>query len=86
VGASPAAAQSGRRRGRAGMMPSPWGPHASESGRGGGKGATVDGGMNRSSAGKDLAAGGPVLGQRVGVLAQGGAGEPRGGLNLARGG
>jgi hypothetical protein len=68
------------------MMPSPWGPHASESGRGGGKGATVDGGMNRSSAGKDLAAGGPVLGQRVGVLAQGGAGEPRGGLNLARGG
>jgi hypothetical protein len=33
-----------------------------------------------------LAAGGPVLGQRVGALARGGAGKPRGGLNLARGG
>jgi hypothetical protein len=62
------------------------GPTRQREWKGGGKGATVDGGMNRSSAGKDLAAGGPVLGQRVGVLAQGGAGEPRGGLNLARGG
>jgi hypothetical protein len=33
-----------------------------------------------------FAAGGLVLGQRGGDLAWGGAGEPRGGLNLARGG
>jgi len=33
-----------------------------------------------------FAAGGPVLGHCVGALARGGAGEPRGGLNLARGG
>jgi hypothetical protein len=33
-----------------------------------------------------FATGGPVLGQRAGALARGGAGEPRGGLNLARGG
>jgi hypothetical protein len=70
------------------------GPHASESG-GGGNGVTVDGGANRSPAGREpgrrwarrrFAAGGPVLGQCVGALARGGAGEPRGGLNLARGG
>jgi hypothetical protein len=53
---------------------------------GGENDATVDGEMNRPSVGKDPAAGGPVLGQRVGALARGGAGEPRGGLNLARGG
>jgi hypothetical protein len=46
----------------------------------------VDGGVNRPSAGENSAAGDPVLGQRVGALAWGGAGEPRGGLNLARGG
>jgi hypothetical protein len=34
--AGPAAAQGRRRRGRAWMTPSPRGPHASESGRGGG--------------------------------------------------
>jgi hypothetical protein len=33
-----------------------------------------------------FAAGGSVLGQRGGALARGGAGEPWGGLNLARGG
>jgi hypothetical protein len=33
-----------------------------------------------------FAASDPVLGQRVGALARGGAGKPRGGLNLARGG
>jgi hypothetical protein len=69
------------------------GPRASESVRG--DGATVDGGANRPSARREsgrwwarrrFAAGGPVLGQRVGALARGGAGEPRGGLNLARGG
>jgi hypothetical protein len=32
-----------------------------------------------------LAAGGPVLGQWVVALARGGSGEPKGGLNLARG-
>jgi hypothetical protein len=61
----------------------------------GGSGVTVDGGANRSPAGREpgrrwarrrFAAGGPVLGQCVGALARGGAGEPRGGLNLARGG
>jgi hypothetical protein len=55
----------------------------------------VDGGANRPSAGREpsrrwaqrrFAASGPILGQRVGALARGGAGEPRGGLNLARGG
>jgi hypothetical protein len=55
----------------------------------------VDGGVNRPSARENPAAGGlggdspPVArfsGQRVGALAREGAGEPRGGLNLARGG
>jgi hypothetical protein len=35
--------------------------------------------------GRNPAAGGPVLGQWVVALAWGGSGEPRGGLNLARG-
>jgi hypothetical protein len=35
--------------------------------------------------GRNPAAGGPVLGQWVVALARGGSGEPRGGLNLARG-
>jgi hypothetical protein len=56
-GAGPVAAQGGRRRGRAGMTPSPRDPHASESGRGR-NGATVDGGVNRPSAGENPAAGG----------------------------
>jgi hypothetical protein len=70
------------------------GPHVSES-RGGGDGATVRWRRRtgrprgkkpgRRWARRRFAAGGPVLGQRGGALAQGGAGEPRGGLNLARG-
>jgi hypothetical protein len=69
------------------------GPHASESG--GGDGATVDGGANRPSAGREpgrqwdrrrFAVGDPVLWQRVGALARAGVGEPRGGLDLVRGG
>jgi hypothetical protein len=56
--------------------------------------SAVDGGMNRPSTGEDpaarwarrrFAAGDPVLGERLGALARGGAGEPKGGLNLARG-
>jgi hypothetical protein len=58
-GAGPVAAQGGRRRGRVGMTLSPWGPHTSESRRGGGRNsATVDGGVNRPSAGENPAAGG----------------------------
>jgi hypothetical protein len=41
---------------------------------------------SRRWARRRFAAGGPVLGQRRGALARGGAGEPRGGLNLAIGG
>jgi hypothetical protein len=94
-GASPVAAQGGRRRGRAGMTPSPRGPHTSESGIEGGKRrygrrrgepAVRGGEPGRRWARRRFAAGGPVLGQRVGALAREGAGEPRGGLNLARGG
>jgi hypothetical protein len=70
------------------------GPTHQRERKGGGNGATVDGGVNRPSAGREpgrrwarrrFAANGRVLGQRVGALARGGAGEPRGGLNLARG-
>jgi hypothetical protein len=39
------------------MTSSPWDPHASESGRGR-NGATVDGGVNRPSAGENPAASG----------------------------
>jgi hypothetical protein len=43
--------------------------------------------VNRPSAGKEKpAAGGPVLGPRGGGLARAGAGDPRGRLDLARGG
>jgi hypothetical protein len=71
------------------------GPHASESAGGGGTAPRADGGANRLSSGEKpgrrwarrrFAAGGPVLGQWVVALAWGGSGEPRGGLNLARGG
>jgi hypothetical protein len=72
------------------------GPHASESaGGGGGTAPRVDGGANRLSAGEKpgrrwarrrFTAGGPILGQWVVALAWGGSGEPRGRLNLARGG
>jgi hypothetical protein len=77
------------------MTLSPRGPHASESGRGGDKlrygrrrGEPAVRGVEsgRRWARRRFTAGGPVLGQRVGALARGGAGEPRGGLNLARGG
>jgi hypothetical protein len=70
------------------------GPHVSESG--GGNGATVrrrgrtsrprGKKPGRRCARRRFAAGGPVLGLRGGALARGGAGEPRGGLNLAIGG
>jgi hypothetical protein len=43
------------------------------------------GGPGRRRARRRFAAGGSVLGQCAGALARGGAGEPRGGLNLARG-
>jgi hypothetical protein len=46
--------------------------------------SAVDGGTNRPSVREDPAAGGLILGQCAGALARGGAGEPRGGLNLAR--
>ena len=81
-------------RAREGTTPLPW-AHMPARAEGGGNGVTVDGGANRSPAGREpgrrwarrrFAAGGPVLGQCVGALARGGAGEPRGGLNLARGG
>jgi hypothetical protein len=71
------------------------GPHASESVGGGGDGATVDGGANQPSAWREprrrwaqrrFAAGDPVLWQWVGGLARAGVGEPRGGLDLVRGG
>jgi hypothetical protein len=75
---------------------SPRGPHARESGRGGGgdgasgrrrgEPAVRGGEPGRWWAQRRFVAGDPVLGQRVGALARGGAGEPRGGLNLARGG
>jgi hypothetical protein len=75
------------------MTPSPRGPRASESGRGGttlrltaGQTGRPRGEPSRQWARRRFAAGGPVLRQRVGALARGGAGEPRGGLNLARGG
>jgi hypothetical protein len=43
--------------------------------------------VNRSSAGKEKpAAGGPVLDPRGGALARAGVGDPRGRLDLARGG
>jgi hypothetical protein len=71
------------------------GAHASER-AGGADGANGRrGGANRPSAREKtgrrwsrrrFAAGDPVLGQRAGALAQGGAGELRGGPNLARGG
>jgi hypothetical protein len=88
------AAQGERWRGRAGMTSSPRGPHASKSGRGEkrrygrqrGEPAVRGGEPGRWWARRRFATGGPVLGQRVGALAWGGAGEPRGGLNLARGG
>jgi hypothetical protein len=86
--------KAGRRRRRAGVTASSRGPHVSESG--GGDGAT---GRRRGRTGRPrgkkpdrrwarrrFAAGDPVLGPRGGALAWGGAGEPRGGLNLARGG
>jgi hypothetical protein len=70
------------------------GPHVSESGGGERRhGSTAR--VNRPPAGKKpgrrwawrrFAAGDLVLGQRGGALARGGAGEPRGGLNLAKGG
>jgi hypothetical protein len=73
---------------------SPRGPHVSESG--GGNGAT---GRRRGRTGRPrgkkpgrrwarrrFTAGDPVLGPRGGALARGGAGEPRGRLDLARGG
>jgi hypothetical protein len=76
------------------MTPLPRGPHASESGRGEkrrhdrrqGEPSVHGGEPGRRWARRRFAAGGPVLGQRVGALAWGGTGEPRGGLNLARGG
>jgi hypothetical protein len=55
--ADPAAAQGGRRRGRARGTTSPRGPHARERGRGG-TAPAVDGGVNRPSAGENPAAGG----------------------------
>jgi hypothetical protein len=55
--ADPAAAQGGRRCGRARVMPSPRGPHDRESGRGE-TAPTVDGGVNRPSAGENPAASG----------------------------
>jgi hypothetical protein len=56
--AGPAAAQGGRRRGRVRGTASPRGPHARESGRGGGTAPAVDGGVNRPSAGENPVAGG----------------------------
>jgi hypothetical protein len=87
----PKAGETARARGSDGVTA---GPHVSESG--GGNGAT---GRRRGRTGRPrgkkpgcrwarrrFAAGDPVLGPRGGALARGGAGEPRGRLDLARGG
>jgi hypothetical protein len=83
-----------RRHGRARVTASSRVPRARESGRGrerrqwltGDEPAVRGGGPGRRWAQRRFAAGGPVLGQCVGALARGGAGGPRGGLNLVRGG
>jgi hypothetical protein len=70
------------------------GPHASESGgengamgrRRGRPGRPRGKKPGRRWAPRRFTTDGPVLGQWVGALARGGAGKPRGGLNLARGG
>jgi hypothetical protein len=86
--------RAGRWCGHAGATASPRGPHVSESG--GETAPRVDGAGERVVRGerktgrrwarRRFAAGGPVLGPRGGALARAGAGDPRGRLDLARGG
>jgi hypothetical protein len=85
-GAGPVAAQGrGRRRGRAGATAS---LRAHTSARAeGGTAPRFDGAGEPVVCGEENpTAGGPVLGPRGGGLARAGAGDPRGRLNLARGG